>query len=131
VATENRDRSHAQLNESDRNMDSAQQPSDARSARSASSANSPGETDSREPGTGQPAEGQNASSRHQDGSTNASERARADRSAQEGRGGQRASGSSRNESVDSPAELSERGGIRPERTDPAEHADRSRDRDLS
>jgi hypothetical protein len=72
VATENRDRSHSQLNESDRNMDSAQ-----------------------------------------------------------ARGGQRPTGSSRNESVDAPAELSERGGIRPERTDPAEHTDRSRDRDLS
>lgn len=40
------------------------------------------------------------------------------------------SGMSKNDTVDTSLELSERGGIRPENTDPAKHHDRSRDRSL-
>jgi hypothetical protein len=43
-------------------------------------------------------------------------------------GGGTAEGMAGNDSVDAAVELSERGGIRPERKDPATHTDRSRDR---
>jgi hypothetical protein len=105
--SQNRDRSESQLSNSDRDMGSTTHPSDQRSGQHVSA------------GSSGAAGGQREDAR--EGREDSGIR-------RESEGGGASEEMAKNDSQDAAVELSDRGGIRPERDDASEYTDRSRDR---
>jgi hypothetical protein len=108
--SQNKDSTERQLGSSDRNMGGTSHPADPRSGQHVSAGSSGS--------AGEPQQSRDAGGQQNSGIRRETEHV------------EPADDMDRNDTQDAALELSDRGGIRPERDDPAEYTDRSRDRQV-